>query len=185
MYKHIVDKIINNYQTKKNFYIGEKVTISDHMIQTAMLAEKNHSSKSLICACLLHDYGHFIIENPDLLVLESLDGKHENIGFNFLKNYFKPEVTEPIKLHVQAKRYLCRNKSYYNHLSNPSKISLKLQGGIMNDEESKKFISIKFCKDAIMLRKYDDGGKIPNAKIKKIDDYRDLITSQLISEHEH
>ena len=84
MSKHIVDQIINNYRTKKNFYIGEKVTISDHMIQTAMLAEKNHSSKSLICACLLHDYGHFVIKDPDLLVLKSLDGKHENVGFDFL-----------------------------------------------------------------------------------------------------
>ena len=103
------------------------------MIQTAMLAEKNHSSKSLICACLLHDYGHFVIEDPDLLVSKSLDGKHENVGFNFLNNYFKPEVTGPIKLHVQAKRYLCRNKSYFDLLSDPSKISLELQGGIMSD----------------------------------------------------
>jgi len=180
--KHIVDKIINNYQTKKKFYIGEKVTISDHMIQTAMLAEKNHSPKSLICACLLHDYGHFVIEDPDLLVLKSLDGKHENVGFNFLKDYFKPEVTEPIKLHVQAKRYLCKNKSYYDLLSEPSKISLELQGGVMNDEEAKKFTSLKFYKDAIILRKYDDDGKIPNIKMKKIDEYRNLITSQLINE---
>ena len=104
MTKNIVDKIINNYQAKKKIYIGEKVKISDHMIQTAMLAEKNHSSKSLICACLLHDYGHFIIEDPDLLVLKSLDGKHENVGFDFLNEHFIPEVTEPIKLHVQAKR---------------------------------------------------------------------------------
>ena len=176
----IVDKIINNYQTNKNFYMGEKVTISDHMIQTAMLAEKNHSSKSLICACLLHDYGHFVIEDPDLLVLKSLDGKHEDVGFNFLKNYFKPEVIEPIKLHVQAKRYLCRNKLYCNLLSEASKISLELQGGIMNDEEVKKFTSLKFHKEAIMLRKYDDNGKIPNVKIKKIDDYQSLIFSQLI-----
>ena len=183
MSKHIVDKIINNYQTKKNFYIGEKVTISDHMIQTAMLAEKNHSPKSLICACLLHDYGHFVIEDPDLLVLKSLDGKHENAGFDFLKDYFKPEVTEPIKLHVQAKRYLCRNKSYYDLLSDPSKISLELQGGIMDDEEAQKFTSLKFYKDAIILRKYDDDGKIPNIKMKKIDDYRDLITSQLSLQH--
>ena len=65
---HIVDKIINNYKTKKNFYIGEKITISDHMIQTAMLAEKKHSPKSLICACLLQDYGHFVIEDPELIV---------------------------------------------------------------------------------------------------------------------
>ena len=53
--------------------------------------------------------------------------------------------------------------------------------GIMNDEESQKFTSLKFCRDALMLRKYDDGGKIPNIKVKKINDYRDLINSQLFS----
>ena len=127
--------------------------MTEHMVQTAMIAEQNHSSESLICACLLHDYGHFVIEDPDLLVLKSLDGKHEDIGFYFLKDYFKPEVTEPIKLHVRAKRYLCRNKSYYELLSDPSKISLKLQGGIMDDEEAQKFTSLKFYKDAITLRK--------------------------------
>ena len=141
---HIVDKIINNYQTNNSLYIGEKVTITEHMVQTAMLAELNHSSDSLICACLLHDYGHFVIDDPDDLVSKSMDGRHEDIAFNFLKNYFKPEVVEPIKLHVQAKRYLCRNKSYYELLSDPSKISLKLQGGIMGDEEAKKFVSLKF-----------------------------------------
>ena len=176
---HIIDKIINKYQTNNSLYIGEKVTITEHMIQTAMLAEQNHSSKSLICACLLHDYGHFIIEDPDQLVSKSLDGKHENIAFNFLKNYFKPEDVEPIKLHVQAKRYLCRNKPYWNILSEASKVSLKLQGGSMSDDEAKKFVSLKFHDDAIMLRKYDDDGKIPNIKTKKIEDYRDLIISQL------
>ena len=180
MSKHIVDKIINNFQSKKNFYIGEKVTISDHMIQTAMLAEQNRSSKSLICACLLHDYGHFVIDDPDLLVQKSLDGKHEDIGYEYLKKFFKRDVVEPVKYHVLAKRYLARNKKYYSQLSNASKISLELQGGIMDDEEAQKFTSLKFYKDAITLRKYDDEGKIPNIKMKKIDDYRDLIVSQLI-----
>ena len=64
-------------------------------------------------------------------------------------------------------------------MSEPSKISLELQGGIMNDEEAKKFTSLKFYKDAVILRRYDDDGKIPNIKMKKIDDYRDLIISQL------
>ena len=177
---HIVDKIINKYQTNNSLYIGEKVTMTEHMVQTAMLAEQNHSSESLICACLLHDYGHFIIENPDRLVSKSIDGKHENIAFNFLKNYFKPEIFEPIKLHVQAKRYLCRNKSYWNTLSEASKVSLKLQGGIMSDDEAKKFVLLKFHNDAILLRKYDDEGKMPNIKMKKIEDYRNLINSQLI-----
>ena len=177
---HVIDKIINKYQTNNSLYIGEKVTITEHMVQTAMLAEQNHSSDSLICACLLHDYGHFVIDDPDDLVSKSIDGRHEDIAFNFLKNYFKPEVIEPIKLHVQAKRFLCRNKSYLNRLSEASKVSLKLQGGIMGDEEAKKFVSLKFYDDAILLRKYDDDGKIPNIKMKKIEEYRDLINSQLI-----
>jgi len=67
-------------------------------------------------------------------------------------------------------------------LSDPSKISLELQGGALNDEEAQKFTSLQFYKDAIILRKYDDDGKIPNIKIKKIDDYRNLIISQLINE---
>jgi len=177
---HIVDEIINKYQNNNSLYIGEKVTMTEHMIQTAMLAEKNQSPTSLICACLLHDYGHLIIEDPDQLVSKLVDGKHEDIGFNFLKNYFKPEVVEPIKLHVQAKRYLCRNKSYWSTLSEASKVSLKLQGGVMNDSEAKKFISFKFHDKAILLRKYDEEGKIPNTKIKKIEEYRNLINSQLI-----
>ena len=87
---NIVDEIINKYQTNNSLYIGEKVTITEHMVQTAMIAEQNYSSESLICACLLHDYGHFIIKDPNQLVSKSVDGKHENIAFNFLKNYFKP-----------------------------------------------------------------------------------------------
>ena len=176
----IVDEIINKYQNNNSLYIGEKVTMTEHMIQTAMLAEENHSPESLICACLLHDYGHFIIEDPDHLVSKSMDGKHENIGFNFLNNYFRQEVVEPIRLHVQAKRYLCREKSYWNALSNASKVSLKLQGDVMSNDEAKKFESLKFHNSAILLRKYDDEGKIPNTKMKKIEEYRDLINSQLI-----
>ena len=181
MSREIIDKIIKKYQTNKDFYLGEKVTIAEHMIQTAMLAEKNNSPQSLICACLLHDIGHFIIKDPDQLVSKSVDGKHEDIAFNFLKNYFKPEVTEPIKLHVNAKRYLCREKSYYNLLSKASKVSLELQGGKMNNDEAKKFVLLKHHKDAITLRKYDDEGKIPNMKIKNINDYKELITIHLLN----
>jgi len=177
----VIDKIVNNFNTNKKLYIGEKVTMSEHMIQTAMLAEDNNCTKSLICACLLHDYGHFIVDHPDLFVSKSLDGKHEYLGYDFLKNYFLPEVIEPIKLHVLAKKYLCRKKSYYKLLSEASKVSLKLQGGIMTNEEAKKFTSLKFYEDAIKVRKYDDDGKIPNIKLKKIEDYRDLMSSQLIN----
>tara|TARA_B100000287_G_scaffold255262_1_gene239926 strand:- start:1073 stop:1612 length:540 start_codon:yes stop_codon:yes gene_type:complete len=177
---NIVKKIISNFKTNNKLYIGEKVTMSEHMIQTAMLAEENNCSKSLICACLLHDYGHFIIDDPDLMVSKLLDGKHEEIGFDFLKNYFKPDVVEPIKLHVDAKRYLCRDKSYYDHLSEASKISLNLQKGIMKDDEAEKFSKLKYFEDAIKIRQYDDDGKVPDIKMRKIEDYTEIISSQLI-----
>ena len=131
----IIDKIISNFINNKSLYIGEQVTMSEHMIQTAMLAEKAKCNDDLICSCLLHDYGHFILENPDELVKENLDGKHEDIGYEYLKKIFKKEITEPIKYHVLAKRYLAKDKKYFDLLSEASKTSLRLQGGILNDKE--------------------------------------------------
>ena len=135
----IIDKIIFNFINNKSLYIGEKVTMSEHMIQSAMLAEKNKCSSSLICASLLHDYGHFILDDPDELVNKKKDGKHEDIAYVYLKKYFKKNVVEPIKIHVKAKKYLARNQKYYNILSQASKASLHLQGGVMNDEQDEKF----------------------------------------------
>ena len=136
---HILDKIISNFKNNKSLYIGEKITISEHMIQSAMLAEKAKVNDDLICSCLLHDYGHFIIDDPDELVKNDKDGEHESIGYKYLKNFFKKEIVEPIKYHVLAKRYLARDKKYFNFLSDASKISLRLQGGALNDKESKEF----------------------------------------------
>ena len=136
---HILDKIISNFKNNKSLYIGEKLTMSDHMIQSAMLAEKAKSNDNLVCSCLLHDYGHFIIEDPYSLVNNNKDGEHEAIGYEYLKKFFNKEIVEPIKYHVLAKRYLARNKKYFNFLSEASKKSLKLQGGILNDDESKEF----------------------------------------------
>ena len=177
---HILDKIISNFKNNKSLYIGEKVTMSEHMIQSAMLAEKAKSKDVLVCSCLLHDYGHFIIENPDELVKNNLDGNHESIGYEYLKNFFKKEVVEPIKYHVLAKRYLANNKIYYNQLSEASKISLKLQGGILNKKQMNEFEKKPFFKNAIKLRKFDELAKKTNIKIKSINDYKDLLSSQLL-----
>ena len=118
--------------------------MTEHMIQSAMLAEKNNCSSSLICASLLHDYGHFILDNPDKLVNQKEDGKHEDVAYQYLKKYFKNNVVEPIRIHVKAKRYLARNQKYYRILSQASKVSLHLQGGVMNEEESEKFEKEKY-----------------------------------------
>jgi len=177
---NIVNKIISNYLTNKSLYIGEKVTISEHMIQTAMLAEKTNSTNSLVCSSLLHDYGHFILKNPDDLVDKNKDGKHEDVGYNFLKKYFIKDVIGPIKYHVKAKKYLARDSKYYALLSEASKISLKLQGGIMNDKDAKKFESNEFFKNSIKLRKFDEIAKKTGIKIKSINEYKNLLTSKLI-----
>ena len=176
----ILDKIISNFKNNKSLYIGEKITISEHMIQSAMLAEKSKSNDDLICSCLLHDYGHFIIDDPDELVKNDKDGYHESMGYEYLKSFFKKEIVEPIKYHVLAKRYLARNKKYYNLLSDASKISLKLQGGILNKKESNEFEKMPFFKNTIKLRKFDELAKKTNIKIKSINDYKDLLSSQLL-----
>jgi len=176
----IIYKIISNFINNKSLYIGEKVTMSEHMIQAAMIAERKKSSKSLICACLLHDYGHFILEDPSDLVKKKLDGKHEEIGYEYLKKFFKKDVVGPIKHHVKAKRYLARGKKYYNQLSKASKISLELQGGILNKKESKGFEKNKFFIDAVKLRKFDELAKKTNIKMKSINQYEKLLRSQLL-----
>ena len=176
----IVEKVISNFLNNKTLYIGEKITISEHMIQSAMIAENTKSSTSLICSCLLHDYGHFLLENPDELVKKNEDGKHEDIGYEYLKKFFKKDVVEPIKYHVLAKRYLARNTKYFNSLSNASKISLKLQGGILNIKESKQFEKKDFFKNSIKLRKFDEVAKRTDIKMKSIIEYKNLLSSQLI-----
>ena len=177
---NIIDKIISNFINNKSLYIGEKVTISEHMIQTAMIAENAKSFNNLICSCLLHDYGHFILEDPDELVRKKIDDKHEDIGCEYLKKFFNKDVVEPIKYHVLAKRYLAKEKKYFNSLSEASKISLKLQGGVLNEDESKEFEKKDFFKNSIKLRKFDEVAKRTDIKMKSIVEYKDLLSSQLL-----
>jgi len=177
---NIVEKIIFNFSNNKSLYIGEELTMSEHMIQTAMLAEKNKCSDDLICSSLLHDYGHFVIENSNQLVSNKIDGNHEVIGGNYLKSFFSNEIIEPIFLHVDAKKYLARDKHYFDKLSYASKVSLKLQGGVMSDDEAKKFKQNNNHMNAIKLRRFDEGAKNQNIKIKKIEDYKELLISKVI-----
>ena len=177
---NIVNQIISSYLNNKSLYIGEKVTITEHMIQTAMIAEKTNSSSDLVCSSLLHDYGHFILDNPNDLVKRQKDGKHEDLGYEFLKKYFSKDVVGPIKYHVKAKKYLVRNKQYYETLSQASKVSLKLQGGIMSNDEAKKFENNEFFESSIKLRKFDENAKKVGLKIKSINEYKNLLLSKLI-----
>jgi len=177
---NVIEKIIDKFQNNKSLYIGEKVTIAEHMIQSAMIAEKTKSKDTLICSCLLHDYGHFILDDPDELVRKKKDGKHEDVGYEYLKKYFKEEIVEPIKNHVLAKRYLARDQKYFNLLSPASITSLKLQGGLMSDDEAQTFEKNKYFKDSIKLRRFDEVAKNEGVKIKDIIEYKSLLQASLI-----
>tara|TARA_B100001939_G_scaffold39422_1_gene30685 strand:+ start:518 stop:1054 length:537 start_codon:yes stop_codon:yes gene_type:complete len=177
---NVIEKIIDKFQNNKSLYIGEKVTIAEHMIQSAMIAEKTKSKDTLICSCLLHDYGHFILDDPDELVRKKKDGKHEDVGYEYLKKYFKEEIVEPIKNHVLAKRYLARDQKYFNLLSPASITSLKLQGGLMSDDEAQTFEKNKYFKDSIKLRRFDEAAKNEGVKIKDIIEYKSLLQASLI-----
>ena len=102
------------------------------------------------------------------------------MGYEYLKIFFNRKVVEPIKFHVLAKRYLARDKKYFDFLSNASKISLKLQGGILNDKESKEFENKSYFKPSILLRKFDEAAKKTNMKMKSIHEYKKLLSSKLI-----
>ena len=176
----IIEKIISNFINNKSLYIGDKVTMSQHMIQTAMLAENAKCDDDLICSSLLHDYGHFILENPDELVKLNIDGQHENIGYEYLKSFFKKEVVDPIKYHVLAKRYLANDEKYFSLLSEASITSLELQGGVLNSEECAKFEAQEYFKPSILLRKFDEAAKKTGIKMKSIHEYQKLLSSKLI-----
>jgi len=152
---NIVNQIVFSYLNNKSFYIGEKITMSEHMIQTAMLDEENNSSANLVCSSLLHDYEYFILDSPDSLINKKKDGKHERLGYEFLKKY-------------------------YDILSKASKASLKLQDGIMKNEETKIFEKNEFFEDSIKLRKFDELRKKTKIKIKSINKYKKLLISKLI-----
>ena len=171
------ENLLNWLENEGQSKYDESVTQYEHSVQTAMIAKRNESSSSLIVAALLHDIGHLILnENDSKDDFLNYDLNHELIGARWLENKFPKSVIEPIKLHVLAKRYLCSlNNKYYSKLSEASKKSLEVQGGIMNKKEQRIFKLNNFSKDAIMLRKWDDEAKVKNFEIIPIRNFKNDI----------
>jgi phosphonate degradation associated HDIG domain protein len=158
-----VEEIVNLLEARGDSqYGGEAVTQLEHALQAATLAEREQAHAALISAALLHDIGHLLHNLPDHAPDDGVDDHHETSAGNFLRKHFPPAVTEPVRLHVAAKRYLCAvQPGYFEQLSQPSVVSLKLQGGPMSPEEVAEFKRLDFAEDAVRLRKWDDEAKIP------------------------
>jgi phosphonate degradation associated HDIG domain protein len=142
-------------------YSGEPVTQLEHALQSAFFAEKSGADSSLISACLLHDLGHLLNDQGETPSARGIDDTHQFYAIPFLRGVFGPSVLEPVRLHVDAKRYLCRSRSdYWSALSPDSKRSLELQGGMFSPSEAEAFTLLPHANEAVQLRLWDDMAKV-------------------------
>ena len=133
----ITIKVIQLFQKRGGSQYGrEAVSQQEHALQAAFFAETAGVSSSLIAAALLHDVGHLLHQLDDDAPERGIDDRHETLAAQWLERRFGPEVVEPVRLHVDAKRFLCATeKDYIAQLSPASIVSLRLQGGVMSDDE--------------------------------------------------
>ena len=145
-------------------YDGEGVSQLEHALQTAVQAEAAGSPNALVTAALLHDLGHMLNDQGETPTLRGVDDLHQFAALPFLRAMFGDDVLEPIRLHVDAKRYLCAVRpDYYESLSADSKRSLVLQGGVYSANNAAAFIARPYAADAVKLRVWDDHAKSPGA----------------------
>jgi phosphonate degradation associated HDIG domain protein len=157
-------------------YFGERVTTTEHSLQAAYFAQAEAAPAWLVVAALLHDIGHLVEDVPDDVAAWTVDARHEEIGGHWLARRLGPEVSEPVRLHVPAKRYLCAtDASYVARLSPASVLTLKLQGGPMSPGEVAAFETERHFREAVRVRQWDDRGKVAGMTTPGLTDFRALI----------
>jgi len=174
-----ISNLLNSRAT--TWYGQEAVSQLEHALQCAHLAEKANETPETIVAALLHDLGHILIkENPDAFTDEAKpptkDDLHQYVALPFLRAVFSDAVLEPIKLHVEAKRYLCAvDQHYWDSLSPASKHSLELQGGIFDENQVKAFEDLPYASQATRLRRYDDLAKVAGLPTPPLSHYEEMM----------
>lgn len=178
---NVIDRIFNLFVEKGNgAYFGEAVTETEHALQCAHLAEASGANAALIAAALLHDVGHLLHGLSEDLAERGIDGRHEVGGAAWLQHYFGPQVADPVRLHVAAKRYLCTIEPEYDAaLSEASQRSLRLQGGSMSPEEVRRFKQEPGFRSAVAVRRWDDQAKVPGLAVPGLEHYRSCLSAVL------
>lgn len=161
-------------------HYGEGVSVREHLLQTAHHARVDGAPDALVAAALLHDVGHLLQRHGEDAADRGIDAHHERIGAGWLARAFGPAVTEPVRLHVEAKRYLAAfEPGYFELLSAASVQSLALQGGPMSQEEADAFLALDGAADAIRLRRYDEKGKVTGVELDSLESYGELLCAQI------
>lgn len=171
--ERVVDEIAGLFARRGQEHYGEDITQLEHALQTAALARHAGSPPALVAAALLHDLGHLIDGADDW---GEGDLRHDRTGAAWLAQHFGPEVTQPVRLHVAAKRYLCAAEpGYFDRLSGASVRSLQHQGGPMSEAEAADFRRQPGYREGVALRRWDDGGKVEGLEVPDFDHYRALL----------
>lgn len=180
--KH-VDALLDLLSTQgKGAYFGEPVSVLEHCLQCAHFAERSHASPATIAAALLHDIGHVLHGLSEDIAQHGVDGAHEEVAAAYLARWFGADVTETVRLHVAAKRYLCAtDPGYFARLSPASVESLRIQGGPMSDEEAAAFEAMPSASVAVQVRRWDDEAKIPALEVPGLAHYRAVLLQASIA----
>ena len=159
----------------------EDVSQLEHALQSAHLADRAADSDAAVAAALLHDVGHLLLSEHDRReAFLNVDLEHESAGADWLAQMFTAEVTEPVREHVRAKRYLCTVDQDYRHrLSRASLRSFELQGGPMSSAEVDVVERLPGLHAAVVLRRRDDGAKVPGRNVPGLEHYRELLVSMI------
>jgi phosphonate degradation associated HDIG domain protein len=175
--RNIVDDVCHLFASKGHeAYVGEPVSQLEHALQTAHHALAAGCDDALIVAALLHDVGHLLHKLPEDAAEHGINTRHEQLGQAWLKRHASAEVTEPVRLHVAAKRYLCAtDREYLGQLSAGSTLSLRLQGGPFTREEVDQFEANPHYRAAVTLRRFDDLAKVPGLEVPGLDHYRERL----------
>jgi phosphonate degradation associated HDIG domain protein len=157
-------------------YSGEKVTQLEHALQAAQLAESEGAADTLVTAALLHDLGHMLNPQGDTPTQRGIDDQHQYFAIPFLRPLFPPAVIEAIRLHVDAKRALCAlEPGYYAALSEDSRRSLALQGGVFSKAQLDAFVAKPFAADAMRVRRWDDRAKVPGQQTPELSHFLSIV----------
>lgn len=176
----VLDEIRAAFAKRGHEGYGEGVSQLDHALQCGAFAERDGASPALIAAAFLHDIGHMLHELPEDIADSGVDTQHESLGSAWLSQHFGPEITEPVRLHVAAKRYLAAvEPGYFEKLSAASVLSLKLQGGPMSPVQARAFEAERFFADAIKLRRWDEEGKIVGFKAPPAAHFESYVAANL------